>query len=264
MAKLKRENHFLPVCYQKGFTDSSEKVWIKFADKPEPEHRNPESVGRLRNLYIRKQNGRENDHVEEFFERKVESAFAILSRRIKNERNRFSEISGAEEGTICSFVASQAVRTLAHKQCVEEQTGGPVDANTFARVMGRQMWAIVDFWRKNLPAVCFYTSLPYVGEHFITGDSPVLVAQMNDNLIWEPVASSDLRTTDLPDILNSARYGFSISLSPYVYVCIGGRDSGEARLPPVSLDPQRVRSFNDLIRGQSSRFVLARDRESLL
>lgn len=259
----KPKHHFLPQCYQKGFADSLGKVWVKFADKLEPKHCNPKTVGKVRNFYVRKQNGIENDKVEHFFQ-KVESAFAVLSQRIKNGENEFSDLSGSEEGIICNFVSSQAVRTLAHRQCIEEQAGSSVDTNTFVQVMGRQMWTIADFWRKNPPALRFYTSLPYVGEHFVTGDSPVLVVQVNDDSIWMPITPSDLRTTALLDILNSPKYGFSISLPPYVYVCIGGCDAGETRLPPTSLDPQHVRRFNDLIRGQSSRFVLARDRESLM
>ena len=49
--RMKPKQHYLPQCYQKGFTDSLDRVWVKFADKPTPEHRNPDSVGWQRELY---------------------------------------------------------------------------------------------------------------------------------------------------------------------------------------------------------------------
>ena len=55
--RLKRDNHFLPVCYQKGFADSSGKVWVKFAGLEKPEHRYPRSVGKETNLYVRTRSG---------------------------------------------------------------------------------------------------------------------------------------------------------------------------------------------------------------
>ena len=63
MANLKRNNHYLPVCYQKGFTDATEKVWVKFADRTKPEHRQPHSK------------------VEDFFNQHVETPFAAVSQK---------------------------------------------------------------------------------------------------------------------------------------------------------------------------------------
>ena len=263
MANLKRNNHDLPQCYQKGFTNSADQVWVKFADKPTPELRNPASVGRRRSLYIREHNGVENDEVEDFFSQNVETLFAALSQRIKDEREKFSEISGTELGILGRFVASQTVRTLAHKQCIEEQAGGPVDRNTFLRVMGRKMWTMMDVWLKNRPKFYFYTPLPYVGEHFITGDNPVLVIQMNENQIWVPADTPNIVITDLGRILQNPNHGFWISLSPYVCVSIRGQWDEKLRLPPETMEPRNVRLFNSLVRGQSKDFILARDKESL-
>src|ERR1700688_2885706 len=120
---MKPKQHFLPQCYQRGFADSSGKVWVKFADKRTPEHRNPDSVGWERELYTAKL----GQEIEKFFGKEVENAFAALSRRIRTERNRFSEISGDELAILSRFVASQTVRTLAHEECIREQAGGPVD-----------------------------------------------------------------------------------------------------------------------------------------
>ncbi|MGA8540446.1 MAG: hypothetical protein WB566_13160, partial [Terriglobales bacterium] len=57
----------------------------------------------------------EDDKVEDFFSKVVEAPFAPVSRRIKEEQNRFANLTGDEAGAVCGFVASQAVRTLAHK-----------------------------------------------------------------------------------------------------------------------------------------------------
>jgi hypothetical protein len=263
LPNLKRENHFLPKCYQKGFTDSSGKVWVKFAHGGKLKPCNPRSVGQKQNLYIRKRNGSEDDKVEDFFGKEVENQFAALSRRVKNEQNGLSNITGAELGALGIFVACQAVRTLAHKQCMEEQAGGPIDGNTFVSVMAKQMWVILHSWKANPPTFRFYTPLPHLGEQFITGDHPVMVIQVNDNPIWVPTDTPNLGITDLTQILNSPNHGFLLSLSPYVCTFLQGQGNGEAHLPPQTLEPSDVRSFNKLIRGQSTIFILARDKESL-
>jgi hypothetical protein len=263
MANLKRRNHFLPECYQKGFTDASGKVWVRLADKPKPEHRNPLSVGRKRSLYIVKRNGREDDGVEDFFKDVVEAPFTPLSRRIKEEQNQFANITGEEWSALCGFVALQAVRTPAHKRCLEEQAGGPIDTNAFVTAISRQALAIMEEWNKNLRRLHFYTSLPHVGEQFITGDSPVVVTQMNDNRIWVPTSTPELKTTDLAQILNNPNHEFWLSLSPYVCVSARGPDWGEPRLPPEAVDPQFVRFLNGRVREQSRLFLLARDKSSL-
>jgi hypothetical protein len=266
MVKLRRENHHLPESYQKGFADPSGKVWVKFRDEAEPQHRNPGSVGKSRNLYIPKgPDGTENDAVEKFFDKDVENSFALLSQRIKNEQNQFSEISAVELGTLCRFVASQAVRTLAHKQCIETQAGAAVDTNTFVRVMLRQMWTITKFWETNAPKVHFYTSLPLLGDYYITGDSPVLVILMNDNPVWVPTSAPTKGITDMTDVLMNPKYGFLITLSPYVCVLIHGQGGdGDAHLPPRPVEQRDVRFINNLVRGQSEIFTLARDKDSLI
>src|ERR1700751_2737355 len=106
---LKRNNHFLPECYQRGFADASGKVWVKLAERA-PEHRNP-SAGRRRSLYVVEVNGVAHDDIEDFFDRSVEAPFARLSQRIKEEQHQFRNMSATEQGVLCRFVASQAVRT---------------------------------------------------------------------------------------------------------------------------------------------------------
>jgi hypothetical protein len=231
---------------------------VKFAGKAKPELRNPMSVGWKRSLYIIERDGIETDRVEDFFDKEIEAPFAALSQRIKEENNKFSEISGNESGILARFVASQAVRTLAHKQA-----RGPVDSNTFVRVMGKKTITLLDSWIKHPPQFHFYTSLPHVADRFITGDHPVLVIVEHDNPIWLPTSEPKLNITNLGDILKSPKHGFLISLSPYVCLSIHGTGDREPHLPPQTVDPQFVRFLNDRIRGQSKVFVLARDVESL-
>jgi len=124
MANLKRLNHYLPVCYQRGFANPAGQVWVKFSDKPKPEARKPTTVGFKRSFYIIEENGSETDRVEDFFNKTVETPFACLAQRISEEQDEFSTISGFELGVLARFVASQAVRTAGHKKCVEEQAHG--------------------------------------------------------------------------------------------------------------------------------------------
>ena len=259
---LKRHNHYLPESYQKGFANPSGQVWVKFADRATPELRNPTSVGWKQSLYIIEEKGTSTDRVEDWFSDQVETPFAALSQRIKAEQDKFSQVSGAELGTLARFVASQLMRTMGHKESVEEQAGGPIDSNTFVQVMVRKTWMLMDEWIKNPPNFYFYTSLPHMADRFITGDHPVLVVVENDNPIWTPTGEPTLAITDLGDILRSPKHGFQVSLSPYICVCLQGT-GGIAHLPPMPVDPLTVKSFNDLVRGQSNIFVLAKDRESL-
>jgi Protein of unknown function (DUF4238) len=201
MPNLSRNHHYLPVCYQKGFTNSSGKVWVKFADKPEPEHRRPLTVGRKRSLYIRIIDGKEDDTVETFFNKTIDTPFATLSQRIKTERHQFARITDEELGGLCNFVATQAVRTLAHKSIIEQQARRSVDTNTFVRVAVRKIIVMLDGWLRNRPELFFHTSLPYMGEQFITGDNPVLVVQTNNNPIWVPTSTPTLKITDVQNIV---------------------------------------------------------------
>jgi|HubBroStandDraft_6_1064221.scaffolds.fasta_scaffold75584_2 hypothetical protein len=263
MANLKRDNHYLPECYQKGFADSSGRVWVKLANKLKPEPRRPRSVGRRRSLYIRTQNGVENDAVEDFFDQQVEAPFAALSQRIKDEQNRFSELSGPEGAVICRFVASQTMRTLGHKQAIEEQAGKAVEGNVFIDVMLRKTWTLINSWLSNLPDLEFYTTLPDVCEQFITGDSPAVIMRFNANPIWVPADEPKADIIDLSDILKHPNHRFWLALSPYVGVAINSHGSGKSSLPPQFVEPRNVRFINDLVRCQSLIFTLAKSRESL-
>jgi Protein of unknown function (DUF4238) len=260
---LSRDNHYLPICYQEGFTNSDGKVWIKDTRKSNPELRKPRMVGRERSLYIIKENGIETDRVEDFFDKTVESQFAGLSKRIKADQNRF-RMSPDEVGILTKFVASQAVRTLGHKETIEEQSGTKVDTNTFVRVMSRKMLMLLNAWIDNPPTFRFHTSLPGIGNRFITGDHPIVVVVPHNNEIVTPTENPELRITDLDEILQRPKYSFRVSLSPYIAVSIQ-KDGGTGQVfAPQEIDPTDVRRFNDLVRRQCRAFTLARDRDSLV
>jgi hypothetical protein len=163
---LQRNNHYLPACYQEAFTGPDGRVWAKFAGK-EPEPRKPASLGRSRSFYIRNINGVEDDRVESFFGREVEDRFAGFARRIKIEGNALASIEPQEQAGLLLFIASQAVRTLAHKRCIDTQAGREVARDEFLRAMNKQMWTVADIWGKNPPTLRFFTNLPFVSDQFI-------------------------------------------------------------------------------------------------
>lgn len=262
MRNLRRNNHYVPSCYQRGFADPLGKVWVKFASQESPVYRNPLTVARLRNFYIRRQRGVETDNVEHFFEA-IETPFGAFSRRTKDERNELVRVSQKELSGLAMFVACLAVRTLAHKHCVEEQAGSTVASGTFVTVMIKMIWTIMDHWRRNPPQFDFYTPLPYIGEQFITGDHPVVVVNLIDNPIWVPTDTPKRVITRVGDLLLNPKHGLQVSLSPYIMVSLQGHTSGQPGLPPRTIEPREVRFFNDRVRGQSSIFTLARDKESL-
>jgi hypothetical protein len=260
---LRRENHYLPVCYQLGFADEQEKVWVLEAGKSEAEYCNPESVGRLRNLYTRTVDGREDDHIETFFAAEVETGFGLALQKIKSERAGVL-LSGVELGYIARFVAAQAVRTVAHKLCVDEQAGVSVFRETYLGVMCRQLHAIISAWSQTLPGIQFLTTLPYVTHHFITGDNPVVV--MNDRVgeVTGPPTATPIRSiTNLSEILANPTTVFAVTLTPYMAVMLGQKIAKPGAVEIVPLDPVAVLKMNGLVRGQSQLFTLARDKEPL-
>jgi hypothetical protein len=259
---LRRENHYLPQCYQRGFADDAGKVWVKETLKPEPEYRKTNSVGKSRSLYIRKVNGIEDDSIEKFFGDDVEKGFGQLSQRVKAQGPKIN-LSGTELGFLVRFVAAQAVRTLAHKECVGIQAGRTVDRDTYLNVMGRQLTTITRAWGDNLPSFQLLTSLPFVTHRFITGDNPVVIITPTKSLISAPAMTPVQTITQLPDILSNPESEFLMTLTPYMAVTIGQRRPNSEQFRVAELDPIAVLRMNDLVRGQCRLFTLARDKESL-
>lgn len=260
---LKRENHFLPVCYQKGFADSTGRVWVKFAGDAQPEHKHPRSVGKKTNFYVRTMNGFEDDKIEDFFNKSVENDFAILSQRVKREQNRLSNLTVREQKALLSFVASQAVRIPANKGCMEEQSGHQLRTNEFLFEMGKQLRAIIGSWIGDPPSFEFYTSLPFVEDRFITGDDPVVLEIAKENSVWTPTDNARIAVSPIQEILEARGALFTVALSPYVCVSLRPHQGGETTLPPRTMEPSAVRRFNAKIRGQCQLFTLARDEASL-
>jgi hypothetical protein len=259
---LQRENHYLPACYQRGFADEHGKVWVKQTGE-EPQYRRPVSVGRLRNFYIRTVDGVEDDSIETFFSRSVEDGFAGVSQKIKDEGPKV-ELSGTDLGYLVRFVATQVVRTMAHKECVDEQAGQSVDRDTYLRVMCRQALTIINEWLENLPTFQFLTPLPLVTHQFIAGDNPVLVFTSSTSSISGPPTASPVKgITNLSDILRNPNSQFVITLTPYMAVMVGQQRPHTPQVQVSSLDITATLRLNSLIRNQCSLFTLARDKESL-
>jgi len=262
MRKLRRDNHFLPEGYQRGFADSAGRVWVKEASKSEPRHLKVEKVGKRRNFYIRTVSSMEDDSIEKFFGKEVEDGFARVSQKIKTEGQKI-DLSGVECGFLARFIAAQTVRTLAHRQCIEELAGGPVNRSTYLNLMVQQIWAITKAWYDNIPNFQFLTALPLVTHHFITGDSPVLVFTSKDSTISTPIVTATPTITMLPELLGNQQTQFLITLSPYIAVSVGQLGPGAPLTQLAQLDLVAVLKLNQHIRGQSQLFTLARDRESL-
>lgn len=259
---LKRDNHFLPVCYQKGFVDPTGMVWVKCAGRGKATHKYPKQVGKQRDLYIRSRGGGEDDKIEDFFG-SIENEFAKLSERVKREEDQLSSLTGKELGALLAFVTSQLTRTLANKLCMEKQVGRPLDTNTFQTEMIKQMRLIRDSWSASLPNFEFHTCLPYVGEHFITGDDPILVVLENDNRLWAPADDPQLRIASPQELLSNPKVSFRVALSPHICVFLPAQGTGNAYLPPRTIDPSGVRWFNARISDQCKLFTLARDEASI-
>ena len=208
-------------------------------------------------------NGVEDDKVEAFFGREVEDRFAGFARRTKIEANELAAIEPQEQAGLLLFIASQAVRTMAHKRCVDTQAKREVTRDEFLQAMGRQMWTVADIWGKNPPTLRFFTSLPFVSDQFISGDHPVVVIHLADNRVWVPTATPEHRITKINDLLNDPNCGFWIALSPYICVSVQPRSGATSYLPPVTLEPPQLsnveshgrESVEDFYSGERSRVV---------
>ena len=262
-SRLKHGNHFLPVCYQKSFADSSGRVWVKFASQEKPQHLYPRSVGVKRNLYVRKEDGLEDDKFEDFFNKHIENPFAQFCKRVEDEQDKLKGVTSADLAALAKFVASQIVRTRANKHTMEVQVGRELSTKEFLAEMGKQMSDFARAWETSFPSIQFYTSLPFVEERFITGDDPVAVVREHANTLWTPTEDRQQAFASLQNLLNDGEVSFRVAISPYVCVFLHGQGDVEPHLPARTIEPPAVRRFNDFIRRQCNLFTLARDKESL-
>jgi len=152
---------------------------------------------------------------------------------------------------------------VSHQQCIEELAGGPVNRSTYLNLIIQQMWAITKSWDEEVPKFQFLTTLPFVTQRFITGDSPVLVFTSKDSTISTPMFKALPTITLLPELLENRQTQFLITLSPYMAVSVGRLGVNAPLTQLTSLDPMAVLKLNQHIREQSRLFTLARDKESL-
>jgi hypothetical protein len=104
-----------------------------------------------------------------------------VAKRIAKEKNEFVFKDKEEAFSLLKFVATQVVRTLAHRRCIDQQAGMKVLQDVFIHNMHRKLHLISDRWIRHTPDVILWTPLPYLGCQFITGDNPVLCFTRDPN-----------------------------------------------------------------------------------
>ena len=260
----KRSNHFVPICYQKAFTNADGLVWVQYLNEDRPPlPLSPKSVAVINKYYTRFINGIEDDSIENAFQTLVEDHYAPIARRIKEQKSDF-ELTTEDVPVLLKFVAAQVVRTEAHRRCIEEQAGTAVSSDIFLHNIGRKLLKIVAAWKESLPDMTLYTSLPFVGSHFITGDSPVIAfgGKTDHSVIERP---ADMQTiVNIDKILEDPNSGFILPLSPYVCLMIRNNGSSQMMRSPQPREPDFVSKTNDLLYRQCVQFVEAMDERSLV
>ena len=261
---ITRANHVLPVCYQQSFTNADGELCVQFLDRDTPIFIHPNVVGKINDFYTRVIDGVESDGIEKFFNEHVEGEYAKVAKRIKEEQNGF-RLRVHEIPTLLKFVATQIVRTEAHRNCVNLQAGATVPQESFVHNMHRKMKILGDHWMKHWPMLVFWTTLPYVGSQFITGDNPVICFVQDEKLPVSTLVPDKPKIIDLSLSLASPHNGFIVPLSPYVCLTVinsGQRKSVQVR-PMQTADPHDVRDLNVRIYNQCVKFVAAQNPEHL-
>jgi hypothetical protein len=262
IVRKKRSNHFLPVCYQKAFTDAEGLVWAQFLDKdPPPLHLAPKSVGAIYKYYTRLIHGMEDDSLESAFGTLVESGYAPLAQRMRSEKDQF-RLRKEDVPILLKFVAAQVVRTEAHRRCISKQAGYIVSSEVFVHNIGRKIRKIVEAWDAKAPDVLLRTSLPYIGSHFITGDSPAITFRgPSQSAIEQPVDT--MAVFDIDNLLADPDSGFILPVSPYVCLTVRNGGAGRMLVSPRREPPEFVAKTNEVMYGQCIQFIEAADARSL-
>jgi hypothetical protein len=254
---ITRSNHFLPVCYQKAFADADGKVWVQFLNKDKPPFRmNPQKVGVINRFYTRYVEGVKDDSIENFFSDDVEDLFAPIAKRVKEQASEFT-LNDDDIPILLKFVASQIVRTQAHKRCIDEQAGQELSQDTFFHNMGRKMKKMFDAWLAKFPDILLHTPLPIIGNQFITGDNPVTSVTEKVNPTGIETPYDVLSIVNIDKILQDPNSAFTVPLSPYV--CLTVANSGTERIfrSPQTFDSKWVSVINQRTYGQCVQFVEA-------
>jgi len=258
----KRDNHFLPICYQKAFTDDSDRIWVQYFYKNTPDHLHPKSVGKITKFYTQNINGVEDDSVEEFFSDYVEGAYARLGKKLRENRTTF--VADKEDiFALARFVISQMFRTVAYRKCIDEQAGWNVNSEVFIRNIGRQMKKMTAAWTKELPSLQIQTSLPFVNSYFITGDNPVVIKTDSVSPGTLEVPFSTLQISNIDAVLASPRTEYVVPMSPYFCAVLMTRKHFTVQTEPVGIHPLQVSKINRDVCGQCVQFIAAKDKESL-
>jgi len=263
--KITRECHFLPVCYQRPFTNADGELFVQFLDKDKPIPLHPRVVGKINDFYTRTINGVDDDEIEKFFNSFVEGEYAAIAKRIGEEKSEFV-LQPNDVATLLKFVATQVVRTQAHLHCINQQAGMKVPPEIFHHNIHRKMKMIADKWLRQTPDVILWTPLPRLRSHFITGDNPVLCFSHDKNApsVQRPVPPMP-KIIDLSVSLESSHNGFMVALSPYI--CLTVINSAKRDLitlrPAQCTDANKVKEFNRMIYNQCVQFVAAQDSEHL-
>jgi Protein of unknown function (DUF4238) len=266
LQNITRASHVLPICYQQPFTKEDGELFVQFFHRKKPPiSLHPLAVGVVNDFYTQTVDGVDDDRIEKFFGRFVEGDYAAVAKRITELKHEFI-LEPHEVPVLLRFVATQIVRTQAHRECIDQQAGISVPQEVFIHNMHRKMKLIADRWLKHTPDVLLWTPLPHLRTQFITGDNPVVSFSHADN---ESIVQSFMpptpRIIDLSVTLESPHNGFIVPLSPYVCLTVinsGERDSIRLR-PAQCTDPLVIRDFNRMIYNQCVTFVAAQDPEHI-
>jgi hypothetical protein len=90
LQNITRANHVLPICYQQAFRKEDGELFVQFLhlDKP-PLSLHPLKVGVVNDFYTRRVDGADDDGIEKFFGRLVESEYAAVAKRITALKDDF-------------------------------------------------------------------------------------------------------------------------------------------------------------------------------
>lgn len=117
---LRRRNHYVPAGYLKHFTPERTRkgrLWVYDREAPgEAKHLKLNSVGLMRDLYIRETDQGPGDEAERFLDREVEGPFVeVLDRLVRRLRvglvPSVDALSPADRNVIARFVTFQMLRT---------------------------------------------------------------------------------------------------------------------------------------------------------
>lgn len=118
MSDNKKKHHVVPATYLAGFVDSSGKCYEYRKDDPrKPNYNIPREVGHRRYYYSQPMpdGGRDNNSLEDFFDRELESKWPDLLQKIRDK----TELSLKDHELLFQFVGMLRVRVPAARDSIE-------------------------------------------------------------------------------------------------------------------------------------------------